>query len=199
MELINRKFYDAICHFEDDEESQEYYYETLYSKTGKVLPDGSEEILRDQILRVYAALFCDDMNLPMGAIAGFDEVDATADRLYIGSVGFDPEHWYFKKSVVAVVFELVTTISDLETIDWKSCSWGIRSAREKAGQRARSKVPNIICLLRYMLDIVKSGAKVLLFDEIYKSACRKIDVNYQKYTFYTYYICVYAGKEVLLP
>ena len=94
MELINRKFYDAICHFEDDEESQEYYYETLYSKTGKVLPDGSEEILRDQILRVYAALFCDDMNLPMGAIAGFDEVDATADRLYTGAMGFDPRHWY---------------------------------------------------------------------------------------------------------
>lgn len=105
MELINRKFYDAICHFEDDEESQEYYYETLYSKTGKVLADGSEEILRDQILRVYAALFCDDMNLPMGAIAGFDEVDATADRLYIGSVGFDPEHWYRMHHHFAVIDE----------------------------------------------------------------------------------------------
>ena len=25
---------------------------------------------------------------------GFEEVEATADRLYTGSMGFDPQHWY---------------------------------------------------------------------------------------------------------
>ena len=94
MDRIDRKLFDAICQFEVDEEARNYYYESMYSKTGKVSKDGKEEILKEKILRIYAALFCDDMDLPMGALAGFDEVDATADRLYIGSVGLDPNHWY---------------------------------------------------------------------------------------------------------
>ena len=94
MDRIDRKLFDAICQFEEDEEARNYYYESMYSKTGKVSKDGKEEILKEKILRIYAALFCDDMDLPLGALAGFDEVDATADRLYIGSVGLDPEHWY---------------------------------------------------------------------------------------------------------
>ncbi len=94
MKNINRKFYDAICDFEKNEEAQNVFYETLFTKTGKVNKDGHEEIVRDVILRAYATLFCDDMDLPIGALAGIDEVEATADRLYIGSVGFDPDHWY---------------------------------------------------------------------------------------------------------
>ena len=33
----------------------------------------------------------------MGMPAGVDEVYDTADRLYIGSVGYDREHWYRMK------------------------------------------------------------------------------------------------------
>ena len=91
---IDRKLYEAICNFEKDEKSRMYYYETMYSKTGKVLKDGHEELVKEYILRMYGMLFCDDTDLPMGGLAGFDEVDATADRLYIGEVGFDPNHWY---------------------------------------------------------------------------------------------------------
>ena len=94
MDRIDRKLFDSICSFEVDEAARGYYYESMYSKTGKLKKDGNEEILKEKILRIYAALFCDDMDLPLGALAGFDEVDATADRLYIGSVGLDPEHWY---------------------------------------------------------------------------------------------------------
>lgn len=94
MDRIDRKLFDSICSFEEDEAAREYYYESMYSKTGKLKKDGNEEILKEKILRIYAALFCDDMDLPLGALAGFDEVDATADRLYIGSVGLDPDHWY---------------------------------------------------------------------------------------------------------
>ena len=94
MGAIDRKLYDAICNFDYDEDSRMYYYETMFSKTGKVLKDGHEELVREKILRVYAMLFCDELDLPMGALAGVDEVEATADRIYIGQVGFDPDHWY---------------------------------------------------------------------------------------------------------
>ena len=30
-------------------------------------------------------------------MAGPDEIEATADRLYIGTAGFDPDHWYRMK------------------------------------------------------------------------------------------------------
>ena len=48
--------------------------------------------MRQQILRVYALLFCED--LEPGQPAGPDDVEGTADRLYTGSAGFDPQHWY---------------------------------------------------------------------------------------------------------
>ena len=94
MDRINRELFDCICRFEEDEEARNYYYESMYAKTGRVSQDGHEELTKEKILRIYAALFCDDMELPLGALAGFDEVEATADRLYIGSVGLDPDHWY---------------------------------------------------------------------------------------------------------
>ena len=102
---INREFYEAILNFEKDEASRQYYYETLYSKTGRILPDGNEEIVKNVILRVYGILFCEDLDLAPGAEAGFDEVEATADRLYIGEVGFDPEHWYRMRYHFAVIDE----------------------------------------------------------------------------------------------
>lgn len=92
--LIDREFYDAICRFDKNEDAQDYYYKVMDSETGKIRPDGTAETVREQILRVYAMLFCDDIGATAGMIAGPDEVEATADRLYIGQLGFDPEHWY---------------------------------------------------------------------------------------------------------
>ena len=105
MELIGRDFYDAILNFEKSRDAQNKYYEILFSKTGKILPDGKEEIIRDLILRSYATLFCDDMNLPAGALAGIDEIEATADRLYVGEVGLDPDHWYRMRHHFPVIDE----------------------------------------------------------------------------------------------
>ena len=92
--LIDRKFYEAILAFETDEKAQDYYYQVMDTKTGKVSKDGREETVRDRILRVYAMLFGDDLGTVPGQIAGPDEVEATADRLYVGTTGLDPQHWY---------------------------------------------------------------------------------------------------------
>ena len=93
-QLINKDFYDAIIHFEESEQAQDYYYKVMETETGKTGKDGRKETIRDQILRVYSMLFCDDMGAVAGQIAGLEEVEATADRLYIGSMGLDPQHWY---------------------------------------------------------------------------------------------------------
>lgn len=92
--LIDQAFYDAIVHFDESEKAQDYYYSIMNTETGKVSKTGRKETVRDQILRVYAMLFCEDIGAVPGMIAGPDEVEATADRLYVGSVGFDPQHWY---------------------------------------------------------------------------------------------------------
>lgn len=92
--LINKDFYEAILHFVEDDEAQEYYYKVMDTETGRVDRNGKKETVRDQILRGYALLFCEDMDLSAGQKAGLDEVAATADRLYIGSMGYDPQHWY---------------------------------------------------------------------------------------------------------
>ena len=86
---INKQLYDAIVRFEEDESAQDYYYRIMDTP----VREGGETV-RDQILRVYAMLFCDDLPLPPGSPAGPDEVEATADRLYTGGMGFDPRHWY---------------------------------------------------------------------------------------------------------
>ena len=88
---INRALYDAIIRFDADEAAQDYYYSTMDAEVER---GGRRETVRTQILRVYAMLFCDDLNLRPGQVAGVDEVEATADRLYTGSMGFDPAHWY---------------------------------------------------------------------------------------------------------
>ena len=89
--LINKAFYDAIIRFDEDEAAQEYYYKVMDAQIER---NGRTENVRNQVLRTYAMLFCDDLNLAPGQLAGPDEVEATADRLYTGSMGFDPAHWY---------------------------------------------------------------------------------------------------------
>ena len=39
-------------------------------------------------------LFCEDIGAVPGQIAGPEEVEATADRLHTGTMGYDPQHWY---------------------------------------------------------------------------------------------------------
>ncbi|MBR3403286.1 MAG: hypothetical protein IKG67_13735 [Parasporobacterium sp.] len=92
--IIDKTFYDALCRFDESDEAKDYYYKIMDTKTGKTDPYGTEETVRDQILRVYARLFCEDIGADPDTKAGPDEVEATADRLYIGSFGFDPRHWY---------------------------------------------------------------------------------------------------------
>lgn len=88
---IDRKLYDAIIHFDADEASQDYYYQIMGTQIER---NGRRETVRDQILRVYGMLFCEDIDMSPGQRVGPDEVEATADRLYNGSMGFDPKHWY---------------------------------------------------------------------------------------------------------
>ena len=92
-----RKLYEAIVNFEESEESQDYYYEVMDSLTGRKNKNGSDETVRDRILKAYGILFCEDTGLADGQKAGAQEVADTADRLYIGDAGYDPDHWYRMK------------------------------------------------------------------------------------------------------
>ena len=89
--LINREFYEAIIHFDESETAQEYYYRVMDTETER---DGKKDTVRNVILRAYAMLFCDDIGAVAGQIAGPEDVEATADRLHTGNMGFDPKHWY---------------------------------------------------------------------------------------------------------
>ena len=92
-----KKFYDAIVSFEESEESQDFYYQVMDTLTGRKNKSGSDETVRDRILKAYGMLFCEDAGLEPGDKAGVEEVADTADRLYIGGAGYDPEHWYRMK------------------------------------------------------------------------------------------------------
>ena len=92
-----REFYDAIVDFAHDEKAQDKYYGIMDMLTGRKNKDGSDETVRDRILKAYAMLFCEDAGLEPGECAGVDEVADTADRLYIGGTGYDPDHWYRMK------------------------------------------------------------------------------------------------------
>ena len=92
-----KKFYDAIVSFEESEESQDFYYQVMDTLTGRKNKSGSDETVRDRILKAYGMLFCEDAGLEPGDKAGVEEVANTADRLYIGGAGYDPEHWYRMK------------------------------------------------------------------------------------------------------
>ncbi len=89
--LINRDFYDAIIRFDESDEAKEYYYRIMDTVTEK---NGRRDSIRRQILRTYSMLFCDDIGAEPGQVAGPDDVEATADRLHTGNMGFDPRHWY---------------------------------------------------------------------------------------------------------
>ena len=89
--LIDKRFYEAILHFEESEEAQETYYAVMASSVER---NGRTFTVRNQILRAYAMLFCDDIGAVAGQPATPEDVEATADRLYFGEVGFDPQHWY---------------------------------------------------------------------------------------------------------
>lgn len=89
--LINKAFFDAVKQFDESEEAQEYYYHVMDTE---IELNGKKDTVRNQILRAYSMLFCDDMGAVAGQIASPEDVEATADRLYTGSMGFDPKHWY---------------------------------------------------------------------------------------------------------
>lgn len=89
--LINRAFYEAILNFEESEEAQDYYYRIMDTKVER---NGKQSTVRQQILRAYAMLFCDDIGAVAGHMASPEDVEATADRLYVGELRFDPRHWY---------------------------------------------------------------------------------------------------------
>ena len=88
---INRELYEAILNFEDSDAAQEYYYRIMDTEVER---NGRRDTVRNQILRTYAMLFCDDMGAVAGQLATPGDVEATADRLYLGEACFDPKHWY---------------------------------------------------------------------------------------------------------
>lgn len=92
-----RKFYESIVDFENNTEAQDFYYSIMDMQTGRKNRNGSDETVRDRILKAYATLFCEEANLEAGEPAGADEVVDTADRLYIGGAEYDPDHWYRMK------------------------------------------------------------------------------------------------------
>ena len=89
--LIDRAFYEAILRFEENEQAQDYYYRIMDTSVER---NGKTYSVRTQILRAYAMLFCDDLGAVAGQIATEEDVEATADRLYVGEMGYDPKHWY---------------------------------------------------------------------------------------------------------
>ncbi len=97
-ENINAKeLYDAIVNFDESEEAQDLYYRVMDTTTGRKNSNGSDETVRDRILKAYAMLFCEESVHELGMKAEVDDVADTADRLYIGTAGYDPEHWYRMK------------------------------------------------------------------------------------------------------
>ncbi len=88
---INKEFYEAVCNFEESETAQEFYYHVMEAEVER---GGRRDTVRSQILRAYAMLFCDDIGAVAGQKASPEDVEATADRLYIGQPRFDPDHWY---------------------------------------------------------------------------------------------------------
>ena len=100
--LIDKTFYDAILRFEESDEAQETYYRVMASTVER---NGKSYSVRDQILRAYAMLFCEDRGVAAGQRASVEDVEATADRLYYGSLGYDPAHWYRMKHHFPVIDE----------------------------------------------------------------------------------------------
>ena len=78
-DLDPKLFYDAIVHFDESEEAKEFYYQVMDTPTGRKNKSGSDETVRDRILKAYGVLFCEEAGLEPGDKAGVDEVADTAD------------------------------------------------------------------------------------------------------------------------
>ena len=89
--LIDRTFYESIINFEKSEQAQDYYYKVMDTVVER---DGKADTVRNRILRAYSMLFCDDLGAVAGQLASPEDVEATADRLHTGTMGYDPKHWY---------------------------------------------------------------------------------------------------------
>ena len=119
--VIGRKLYESIVNFENSRDAQDEFYRIMDEKSGKIGKDGHELTIREQILKVYGMLFCEDTGLADGKPAGIDDVIATADRLYIDSAGYDRDHWYRMKYHFPVIDEdnydrfAALVISDLKS------------------------------------------------------------------------------------
>jgi hypothetical protein len=92
-----KRLYESIIRFDESEEERGCYYEIMDTLTGKKNKSGTDETVRDRILKAYGMLFCEDAGLTLGEKAGAVHVADTADRLYIGDAGYDPDHWYRMK------------------------------------------------------------------------------------------------------
>lgn len=92
-----KKLYESIIGFDESEEARGTYYKLMDTLTGKKNKSGTEETVRDRVLKAYGMLFCEDAGLSPGDRAQTSHVANTADRLYIGDAGYDPEHWYRMK------------------------------------------------------------------------------------------------------
>ena len=99
---IDRKFYDAIIDFDRSDEAREYFYKAMDSEVDS---DSGKVTLRVRILKAYSMLFCDILGVGAGHLATPEEVEATADRLHTGNMGFDPAHWYRMRHHFPVIDE----------------------------------------------------------------------------------------------
>ena len=72
------ELYEAILHFEESDAAQEYYYRIMDTEMER---SGTRDTVRNQILRVYAMLFCEELVASGGLRAGVEDVAATADLL----------------------------------------------------------------------------------------------------------------------
>ena len=89
--MIDRTFFESIINFEKSEQAQDYYYKVMDTVVER---DGKADTVRNRILRTYSMLFCDDLGAVAGQLATPEDVEATADRLHTGTMGYDPKHWY---------------------------------------------------------------------------------------------------------
>ncbi len=100
---IDRDFYNSLINFEESDDAKDYYYSVMDEVTEKEKKNGEKETIREKILRIYATLFCEDTAMKSAPYADVDDVADTADRLYIGSVGYDSKHWYRMKHHFPVI------------------------------------------------------------------------------------------------